>query len=196
MSSVAGDKDHSQPSRWETLSNEVFADARIFRVRRKSCRHPVRGTAGDFYVIDSTDWVNVVAVTTGGEIVLVKQFRFGIEAFSLEVPGGMIEPGEEAIVAARRELEEETGFVGGEARVLAVVHPNPAIQNNRCHLVVIEGVRRDAKQNFDEHEELEAMTMPVEEVFTLAHTGGITHALALNAVLFFESEWRRRKTGV
>jgi len=108
----------------------------------------------------------------------------------------MIEDGEEAIVAARRELEEETGFVGGEARVLAVVHPNPAIQDNRCHLVVIEGVRRDAKQAFDEHEELVATTLPAEKVFALAHGGGITHALALNAIFFFESEWRRRKTGV
>jgi 8-oxo-dGTP pyrophosphatase MutT (NUDIX family) len=196
MSPAAGDDDDSAgPSPWETLSSEIVADARIFRVRRKHCRHPRRDCPADFFVIDSSDWVNVVAVTTAGEIVLVTQYRFGVEAHSLEVPGGVMEKGEDAITAARRELEEETGFAGGEARVLAVVHPNPAIQDNRCHLVLIEGVRLDAKRAWDEHEELATTILPAEEVFALARNGGITHALVLNALFFFESEWRRRRAG-
>ncbi|MGH8020872.1 MAG: NUDIX hydrolase [Opitutaceae bacterium] len=175
---------------WETLSTEQAADCRVFRVNRKLCRHPIRGTTAEFFVLDAADWVNVVAVTLSGELVLVNQYRYGIEAHSLEVPGGVMEPGEDPIVAARRELLEETGYAGGVARVLGRVHPNPAIQNNRCHFVCIEGVQAGGALGWDEHEEIEVSLLPAEDVFKLVHAGTITHALAVNALLLFENEKR------
>ena len=102
-------------------------------------RHPVRGTEKEFIVAHAPDWVNVVAVTPEGKIVLVRQFRFGSNALSLEVPGGVMEEGEDPIAAGVRELSEETGYGGGKARLLGSVHPNPAIQDNRCHFVLVEG---------------------------------------------------------
>lgn len=176
--------------RWETLSVEQVADCRVFRVNRKICRHPVRGTTAPFFVLDALDWVNVVAVTASGELVLVNQYRYGTEAPSLEVPGGVMDPGEDPVAAARRELLEETGYSGGVARVLGRVHPNPAIQNNRCHLVCIEGVQAGGPLGWDEHEEIEVSVLPAEAVFKLVHSGAITHALAFNALLLFELEWR------
>jgi 8-oxo-dGTP pyrophosphatase MutT (NUDIX family) len=157
---------------------------------RKKCRHPTRGTEGEFFVLDSADWVNVVAVTTSREIVLVNQYRFGTEELSLEVPGGLMEKGEDPISAARRELKEETGFAGGEARLMGSVHPNPAIQSNTCHLVLIEGVEQVAAQAWDEHEEIELRVLPVDEVLALGRSGGLKHALTLNALFLFEPHWR------
>ncbi|WP_442889463.1 NUDIX hydrolase [Congregicoccus parvus] len=172
-------------SAWRTLAVEMAGDHRIFRVHRKRCLHPGRGSESTFVVLDAPDWVNVVAVTKAGDIVLVRQFRYGTEDFSLEVPGGVMEPGEDPIEAARRELAEETGFVGGEARVLGWVHPNPAIQNNRCHLVCIEGVAAGPDLAWDEHEEIEVSLVPRAAAIELARTGRITHALAVNAVLLY-----------
>jgi 8-oxo-dGTP pyrophosphatase MutT (NUDIX family) len=175
---------------WETLSVTEEADCRVFRVNRKTCRHPVRGSTAAFFVLDAPDWVNVVAVTTSGEIVLVRQYRYGIEGVSLEVPGGLMDQGEDPITAARRELLEETGYSGGVARTLGRVHPNPAIQNNHCHLVCIEGVEPGGLLGWDEHEEIEVEILPAAEVFKRVRSGEITHALAVNALLLFELEWR------
>lgn len=196
MASFPGPEKGPAVSNWTTLSSEPFATTRIFRVMRKRCRHPKRGTESDFFVLDSADWVNVVATTTAGEMVLVNQFRFGIENFSLEVPGGLMDDAEDPIHAARRELKEETGFAGGEGRLLGMVHPNPAIQSNTCHLVLIEGVENVAAQEWDEHEEMEVHLVPVEEALRLGRTGGLTHALTLNALFLFEPHWRGRSPAI
>lgn len=174
------------------MSTEPHADARVFRVVRKHCRHPKRGTTADFFVIDSVDWVNVVALTTDHQLVLVNQYRIGREKISLEIPGGMIEAGEDPVAAGLRELQEETGFHGGEARLMTTVDPNPAVQNNLCHLLFVDGVTRSGTIEWDEHEEIEVVTHPVDRVFEIARAGGIKHSLTLNALFFFEPEWRRR----
>ncbi|HEX2861258.1 MAG TPA: NUDIX hydrolase, partial [Lacunisphaera sp.] len=137
------------------------------------------------------DWVNVVALTSAHQLVLVRQFRYGTDDFSLEVPGGVIDPGEDPVAAGVRELREETGFVGSSARLLGSVHPNPAMQNNRCHLVLVENARREAALEWDPDEELEVVTRTVDEAYALAYNGGITHALVLNALLLFRPHWDR-----
>ena len=137
------------------------------------------------------DWVNVIALTTARELVLVRQFRYGTDEFSLEIPGGMIDPGEDPVAAGLRELREETGFTGGQARLLGGVHPNPAMQNNRCHFVFVEGVVRSAPLDWDENEEMEITTLPVDEVYALAYAGGISHALVLDALLLFTPLWAK-----
>lgn len=179
--------------RWEALAHTTIAKTRIFDVRSTRFRHPVRGTERDFIVIDPPDWVNVVALTRDGRVVLVQQFRYGIDGFSLEIPGGVIEAGEEPVIAGVRELQEETGYTGAPARMLGSVHPNPAMQSNRCHLVYVDEAEPTHPLAWDADEEMKVVTMPVEEVFALARTGGITHSLTLNALLLFEPLWRERE---
>lgn len=187
----AMDEPHtSEPAHWEPLTHTSLAKTRIFDLRSHRYRHPRRHTERDFIVIDAPDWVNVVALTPDGKLVLVRQFRFGINRLSLEIPGGVIEMGEAPLVAGVRELEEETGYTGAPARLLGSVNPNPAIQNNRCHFVLVEQAVRTAELGWDEDEELQVATLRVEEVLTMAHTGGITHGLVLNALMFFEPVWR------
>ena len=78
------------------------------------------------------DWINVIPLTDDGQVVMVRQYRFGIEGFTLEIPGGMCDPGEPPLEAARREMREETGYAPSEMIELGWVHPNPPLQNNRC----------------------------------------------------------------
>ena len=184
---------HHSPSRWENLGQTTQAKTVVFDLQSVRYRHPVRGTEKDFVVIRAPDWVNVLALTSDGRLVLVRQFRFGIDAFSLEIPGGVMEAGEDPVEAGLRELREETGFTGKRARLLGSVNPNPAIQSNRCHFVFVEDAVRTEELEWDEHEEIEVTTLPAAEVLTLARNGAITHGLVLNALFLFEPHWRERK---
>jgi len=179
------------PFRWKKLREEPYATTRIFDVVRAIYHHPRREKPQDFFVINPPDWVNVVALTTDRQLVLVRQFRYGINEFSLEIPGGIIEAGEDPVAAGVRELREESGFVGHNARLLGSVHPNPAMQSNRCHLVLVEEAQRSADLEWDPDEEMEILTKPVDEVYALAQSGGITHSLVLDGLLLFAPHWEK-----
>src|SRR5690606_26777075 len=103
------------PPLWEKLGESLIAPTRIFDLTAVRYRHPVRTVERDFYVINTRDWVNVVALTTDLQLVLVNQFRYGINQLSWEIPGGIIDSGEDPLAAGLRELREETGFVGTNA---------------------------------------------------------------------------------
>ncbi len=168
----------------------MLAKTRILELRHVSFRHPVRGTERDFTVIAAPDWVNVIALTPDGLLVLVRQFRYGVDDFSLEIPGGVIEAGEDPVEAGVRELREETGYAGARARLLGSVHPNPAIQNNRCHLVLVEDAARRGETSWDPDEEIEVSAAPVDEVLSWARSGRISHSLVLCGLFYFEQWWR------
>lgn len=181
------------PQRWKKLGSREVARTRIFSVESVDFHHPQRAKPQDFFVINAPDWVNVLALTPDGRLVLVRQFRYGIDDFSVEIPGGVIDLGEDPVAAGVRELREETGYVGASARLLGSVRPNPAMQNNRCHLVLVEDARPAAKLDWDPDEEFEIMTRPVDEVYALAYAGGITHAMVLDALLLFTPVWAKRQ---
>jgi 8-oxo-dGTP pyrophosphatase MutT (NUDIX family) len=185
----------SQPHRWRKLRSEPLATTRIFDVTKAFYRHPNRDREQDFFVINAPGWVNVIALTPDHQLVLVRQFRFGIDEFSLEIPGGIIDPGEDCLAAGVRELREETGYVGDPARLLGSVHPNPAMQNNLCHLVLVDNARPTGELDLDPDEEMTVLLKPVDEVYALAYSGGITHALVLDGLLLFAPHWAKLRRG-
>lgn len=178
------------PARWERGAPTLLQRTRILDLQSVPFHHPRRGMRRDFVIVSAPDWVNVVAHTTDDRLVLVNQFRYGIDAFSWEVPGGVIDAGEDPVAAGVRELLEETGYAGERARLLASVHPNPAFLNNRCHLVLVEECRLVSPPAWDPDEEIEVAAVPTSEVYARARSGGITHSLVLDALLFFEPLWR------
>ena len=147
---------------WEPLRSEIVCRCRIFSVRRDNSRSVTTGQEHDFFVIETADWVNVVPLTPDREVVMVRQFRHGIRALTLEVPAGIIDPTDASpVVAAARELREETGYAADRLEPLGVVHPNPAIMNNQCHIFVAHDVTRVGAPQWDGTEELEVMTVPL-----------------------------------
>ena len=176
-------------STWSRLHDESHADCRIFKVRKSRFHRQSDQKEGDFFVLDTNDWVNVLALTKCEELVMVRQFRFGTEAFSLEPPGGVIEKGESPVLAGERELEEETGFTGKNSEIIGSVCPNSAIMSNRCHFLLVEEAEKTTPTAFDPNEELETVLVPLDELKNLAKNGKINHSIALNGIfhllLFF-----------
>jgi ADP-ribose pyrophosphatase len=136
----------------------------------------------DVFVFECNDWCNVLAETPEGELVLVWQYRFGTDAISLEVPGGVIDPGEAPADAARRELLEETGYEADAFELVSVVEPNPALQGNRCFTYLARGARATGQTAFDDLEDLETVLVPREKIASLLDEGVITHALVVVAL--------------
>jgi 8-oxo-dGTP pyrophosphatase MutT (NUDIX family) len=147
-----------------------------------------------FWRLECPDWINVIPLTPAGEVVFVRQYRHGIGAETLEVPGGQMDPGDPSpLEAARRELLEETGYAGEEWAALGWVHPNPAILTNRCHSFLVRGARPVAPIRNDADERTEVELAPLTAVPDLIRSGRITHGLVLNAfhlLLFKEQEKR------
>lgn len=129
-----------------------------------------------------SDWCNVIPITTNNELVMIRLQRFGIDAQSLEIPGGLIDPGEEPLAAATRELREETGYESNDVRPLGVVHANPALQPTKLHMFVARNcVPARGGQALDELEDCEVVLVPFDQVDDMFREGKITHALIWTA---------------
>ena len=125
--------------------------------------------------------MNVIAITEEGDYVMVRQWRAGSDSCTLEIAGGMVEPGEDPVEAGLRELWEETGYGGGSASVVGVVQPNPAFQNNRCTTVLVRGCSRVGETRFDSGELIEVELMNQSDLRAALRDGRIEHALVIAA---------------
>jgi len=167
--------------RWLSQDREAVYDCRLFSVTEHRRRSPRTGQIHPFWVLDHADWVNIVPLTADRRVVMVLQYRHGVEDFTLEVPGGLIDAGEAPLAAACREMREETGYDSDDVVPLGVVHPNPAIQTNRCHSFVAYDVERRHVPSFDSTEETEVVLVPLTRIPELMRSGEITHALVIVA---------------
>lgn len=178
---------------WERIESTRRGNYKVFHVREDRSRSPRSGEAHSFYVIEASDWINVIPVTPEGQIVCVRQYRHGVEAVTLEIPGGVVDPGETPVAAARRELREETGYDTDDVVYLGHVAPNPAIQNNACHTFLARGVRRVGAQELEGTEIIDVVLVDPAEVPRLVAEGAITHALVVSG--FYLYEYFRRAEG-
>jgi 8-oxo-dGTP pyrophosphatase MutT (NUDIX family) len=175
-----------------TIEKETVASTAVFRLERLRRRSGRTGKAHDFFRIDAPDWVNVVATTRAGELLLVRQERHGSLTTTLEIPGGVVDPGEDPAAAALRELEEETGHRGRRAEPLGWVHPNPAILSNRCHVFLVRDAEPGPGRPCDEDEEIAVEKVPLAEARRLVREGVITHALVVAALYLLDASPARR----
>lgn len=168
-------------SSWTLLRSRVASDHRIFRLREDRYRLEPEGLEKEFVVLDGVDWINVIPLTDDGHVVLVRQFRHGVQQVTLEIPGGLANPGESPVDTGLRELREETGYAARRMRQLGSVWPNPAIQNNACHFFLAEGAHPVADPAPDPGERIEVVLRPLREIPGMIRRGEIRHALVVAA---------------
>lgn len=167
---------------WPVVSTERLIDTRVFSLLKRQARSPRSGDDCDFYLLEAPHWVNIVPITLDGQLVLVRQYRHGVEDLTLEIPGGMMDPEDPSVEhAARRELLEETGYTAGPMRQAGWVEPNPALQNNRCYTFVAEGLEAPGPLQPDGSEDLEVVHIPLDEVSQYVRSGRIRHSLVITA---------------
>ena len=182
--------DKSQELDWQVLGSR-YEDAglMLFEKRIDRLRNPRNGKVFERLVLESVDWVNVVALDTGGRSLMIRQYRFGVGYTTLETPGGMVDPGEDSKTAAVRELLEETGFASDNWSYLGAVEPNPAFHNHLCHHWLAQDVYRAQTQNLGDGESIALEFMTEEQVRAAVVSGELKHALALSALSRVFSVW-------
>jgi ADP-ribose pyrophosphatase len=152
------------PTEWELLRSERGPEYRIFKIRVDDIRNPRNGKILPAVILEAPDWVDVVAMTPETRIVAVKQYRFGIQKMSLEVPAGLVDPGETPLQAAQRELAEETGYTAREWRPLGWSYAGPAFLTNRAHHFLALDARKTGSPHPEEGEDLECRELTLEAI--------------------------------
>ena len=181
------------PEPWKVVSSTLDKFYRVFSLRTDRAVSPRTGKEHSFFILESFSWVNVIPVTPKNEIVMVRQYRHGIQDVTLEIPGGLVENHDNPQTAAVRELYEETGYRASEIISLGYVHPNPAIQNNRCYTFVAKNAVLAGRQEQDEKEDIEVLLKPADAIPGLIRDREITHALVLAAFYRFYMEYQGNK---
>lgn len=181
---------------WEKLSSEKLLETPYFTVRSDRLRLPDGAFKESYYVLERPDAAIIFPITEEGTVILVRQYRPPLERMELGLPAGLVDAGEDPEAAARRELQEETGCAGGEWLSLGAIASSPSLKDNWAYLYLARNVEKVSGQDLDEHERVETVEVPVEEVRELVHSGQIVSSSGVAAVMLaletLETEKSRR----
>lgn len=161
---------------WERLQSEPdMADMNLFKARFDHLRNPRNGHVVRIVTLTGNDSVTIMAVTPNENVVLADNFRFGIMAYSLELPGGMVDAGEDHQAAAKRELLEETGYTAVEWYYLGCVAANPVFMDSFVHHYLALGAVKSAAQSLDDGEDIRVREVPLDEFRKMLFNGEFMH---------------------
>lgn len=171
---------------WKTLSSRKVGDFKVFSMRADLKVSPRTGEQYEFFILESVDWVNVIATTANKELVMLEQYRHGSGTLELEIPGGMMDPHENCPVESGvRELREETGYEGTNARQIGKIFANPAILTNTCYTVLVENCECRHAVTLDSGEDCATKLVPISEIPDLMRQGRIGHSLVAVALYHY-----------
>ncbi len=180
---------------WQKLQRQLTGNFRIFDLFTDTSQSPITGKEHHFYVLSTGDWVNVIPLTPDNQVVMVRQFRHGIEQITLEIPGGMVDKEDgDAAAAAHRELLEETGYLAEAYIPIGTVASNPAILDNHTHTYLAHNARLVDKQKLDGTEDIAIELVDLADVPEMIRCGRITHALVVAAFYHLQNYQRGNKT--
>ncbi len=167
---------------WVTTKESVEYTTNIFKVLRRHMRIDSENHSASFSILEAPDWINVIALTSENEIVLVEQYRYGTEKPTLELPGGVCDLGETPLITSKRELLEETGYTADEWINLGFVSSNPAMMTNHTHTFLAKGSIKTHEQKLDGNERINVHVIPFKEFLELVRVGEIDHSLVVAAI--------------
>jgi ADP-ribose pyrophosphatase len=172
---------------WRKVSSKPVGNFRVFNIRSDLKISPRTGREHDFYVIEAVNWVHVVALTRDGKLVMIEQYRHGSETIELELAGGMIDPKDiSPLEAGLRELREETGYEGTQAKVIGQIYANPAIMNNICYTVLVRDCELKHAPQLDQGEDVAVTLVDPSAIPALVQQGRIGHSLVVVGLYHFE----------
>lgn len=170
---------------WPCIRSQSAQSLGIFSIRTDTSISPRTGIEHDFYIIEMNDWINIIPLTTDHQVVMVRQYRHGSRAVTLEIPAGLIDPGETPIKAAARELLEETGYKAEEYMKIGVLNPNPAFFSNRCYTFIARNIEKVCDPMLDKTEDIEVVLFPIVDVPKLIIKGEIDHPMVVTAFYWY-----------
>lgn len=170
---------------WRRIRSHQNESFRIFSVRTDTAVSPRTGEAHDFYILESRDWVNIIPITPENQVVMVRQYRHGSGEVTLEIPGGIVDPGDGPQGAAARELLEETGYQTEDWAKIGSANPNPAIFNNRCYTFLARNVKRTGNPMPDRTEDIDVLLVPLADIPLYIREGKIDHAIVIAAFHYY-----------
>lgn len=162
--------------KWNILKSEYVYKCKWITLRKDEVKMPSGYVIPDFYVLEYPHWVNVIAITSDGKILLEKQYRHGLQEYCYELPAGVVDVGEEPLIAAQRELQEETGYTGGRWSVFMKTAPNASAMNNYCYTFLADGVEPTGETALEVSEDIDTLLVTKEELVQLLENGGIIEA--------------------
>ena len=169
------------PKKWKTLGTKQIFGNRIFGFREDTVKSPKTDNTHPVWVMDAPTWVNIIPITKEKKVIMIKQYRFGSQEISLEIPGGMVDAGEDAQSAVTREMKEETGYDSEEVHSIGKISPNPALMSNHTYSYVAYNVKKTGDQQLDNMEDIEVLEVDLNQIPTLITNGEIDHSLVVSA---------------
>ncbi len=171
--------------KWKVLETENIFSTPIMKLRSEKCELPDGRVMPKYYIVDFPDWVHVVAITEKQEVILVEQYRHATRKTYCEIPGGTLDPHvtESPLIAAQRELQEETGYTSSNWKCIGIHEPNPAIQTNRIHTYLALDCKKTHELNLDPYEDLTVLLKPLREVFEMLEQGRFDHSLMMSSLV-------------
>ena len=162
---------------WRQLGSKKLVQDRWLSLRADSCELPNGHIVDPYYVIEDAEWVHVFAQDCEDRVLIVRQYRYAANAECAELPGGVVEPDETSLTAARRELQEETGFIADEWIKVGKVFANPARQTNAIHIYLASGLSAQNDQQLDESEAITFEFASVNDIKTMIEKGEFSQSL-------------------